>query len=167
MTPEERRAALQALSDDKTVPEGGVNITVEESAPDIRNARMAVYEITTGKIVTDGFFPADSEAPDGYGLYRGIADIETQYIDPATGDLLDKTPSGAVLGTTEVVLGESVVLGSVPEGCLVFVDGVGAVQVLGGELVMTAESVGEYRVTVDDARYLFEEFVFSVGGIDD
>jgi hypothetical protein len=120
------------------------------------------YDLSTGRLLGRGQYAIDAQPQIGQGHLDGQFDLDGQYYDIETRTVKDRLPSGAILSSESINLGESVTLSNLPIPCNVSVQ-FEPVEVDDGVLEITPQSVGEaYRIIINEVAYLREKWFFEV-----
>jgi hypothetical protein len=124
------------------------------------------YDLATGRILGGGQVDYNAVPDAGQGYLDGRYSTDTEYLDIDT-DVVEQqqalsTALATALSTDSITLGQTVTLAPPPIPCTVRVDGLGDVAVDDGSLEVTPESIGSYRLVVDEVAYLRESYFFDV-----
>jgi hypothetical protein len=120
------------------------------------------YDLATGRILGGGQAAYNAVPDAGQGYLDGRYSTDTEYLDIDTDVVEQQQALGATLSSDSITMGQSVTLAPLPIPCTVRVDGLGDVAVDDGSLEVTPESIGSYRLVVDEVAYLRESYFFEV-----
>jgi len=91
---------------------------------------------------------------------EGTADDLTQYINPDTLEITDKSDLPAILDKTEIIANaqDQAIISGLPNPTVVTVDEIGAYEVTDGDFEFTVDTSGEYQIICKAFPYLDKEF---------
>jgi len=129
-----------------------------------------IYEIATGRVSgarrtsLPEFLPAQYPDESEYDLLEGGGSSKTSYVDISTNPCTIQTKatlSADFDSLTVTAAGSSyVTLATLPIPCTVYVDNV-AIVVDDGSFEFDADSVGEYKIRVDEVTFLEKEWIIN------
>jgi len=115
------------------------------------------YRKSSGRIVSNGMGDKNEPMDEGYGCIEGHYSPSEYCVDQSLEIpyALAKTEikDTLVFDSLSITLGQSVTVSNIPEGLTIHVNGLTAEYITGGQMMVTPETVGIFRLSVDDAAY--------------